>query len=273
MKCKKIVDEGDSQDASSSGAPRMVLYSGHDNTIMPLLVAYGVEPSSWAPYASTVILELYEYPTTKEWAVRMVFNGMVLHPPMCESKSQELCDFRKFLTYSKTLLPADPWAECHMHHFNGKKKRGLRFSGEEEEPDERMTEYPIALLVVVVVLSVAIVLLGICLLRKEIQMQGLKKQGRFSYHDVADQQRSEEAILEQQALLGSDSTEAETWRRMSAEEQRRWEDAQLMKADRFSCDWKADCNSPQRKITRKAAVVPQDEDPEDGPAPRVAGGK
>jgi len=27
-----------------SAAPKMVLFSGHDNTVMPLLVAYGVEP-------------------------------------------------------------------------------------------------------------------------------------------------------------------------------------------------------------------------------------
>ena len=30
-------------------APKLVLFSGHDTTVMPLLVAYGVEPERWHP--------------------------------------------------------------------------------------------------------------------------------------------------------------------------------------------------------------------------------
>ena len=108
----------------------------------------------------------------------MVYNGQTVHPPMCGSLTDDLCDYEKFMLYTKTLVPGDPMAECKVP-AKGKEARGLRFNGEEYDLDERVVEYPLSLVVVVIVLSSGIVLLGICLLRKEIQMQSMTAKHRY----------------------------------------------------------------------------------------------
>lgn len=42
--------------------PRMLLFSGHDTTVWPLLLALGQEVDHWPPYASNLVFELWELP-------------------------------------------------------------------------------------------------------------------------------------------------------------------------------------------------------------------
>jgi len=81
--------------------PRFVLFSGHDTTIMPLLVSLGIWDGKWAPYASMWNMELYHieephpnYPSAK--AFRIIFNGEVLTDKIngCDS---DLCDLNILL--------------------------------------------------------------------------------------------------------------------------------------------------------------------------------
>lgn len=40
---------------SASAQPRMLLYSGHDTTLMPLLLALGQDLTDWPPYMSHLV--------------------------------------------------------------------------------------------------------------------------------------------------------------------------------------------------------------------------
>ena len=41
---------------------KLLLYSGHDTTIMPLLVALQIPLETWPPYVSNVVFELWRQP-------------------------------------------------------------------------------------------------------------------------------------------------------------------------------------------------------------------
>lgn len=49
----------DASAGPSAPAPRVCLYSVHDSTIMPMLMALGVWDGQWPPFASTLAIELY----------------------------------------------------------------------------------------------------------------------------------------------------------------------------------------------------------------------
>ncbi|KAG5180690.1 histidine phosphatase superfamily [Tribonema minus] len=81
--------------ALSTSKLKFGLWAGHDNTLMPLMAAIASsswgEGSKWVPYASMVVLELYQwvsyastvllelYQVANEAYVRLIFNGSVLH--------------------------------------------------------------------------------------------------------------------------------------------------------------------------------------------------
>lgn len=52
-------------DTAAAGAPgpRLHLYSGHDSSIMPLLVALGKDVTHWPPYLSHLVFELWRRPS------------------------------------------------------------------------------------------------------------------------------------------------------------------------------------------------------------------
>jgi len=62
------------------------LYSGHDTgPILPLLHAFGVPPTEWPAYASTISLELYQG-EVGVYAVRVLYNGTPQKLPACGGK-------------------------------------------------------------------------------------------------------------------------------------------------------------------------------------------
>ena len=58
---------------------RFFLYSGHDSTIDPLIVAFNVTDGSWPRYASRVILELYSSAASggdgRDYFVKVLYDG------------------------------------------------------------------------------------------------------------------------------------------------------------------------------------------------------
>lgn len=100
---------------------KLALFSGHDSTIMPLLASLGVwNDTSWAPYASMVVIELHElnidgttqkdiYPT--DFAFRLIYNGVAITPqiPGCPV-DLELCDINVLI--DNVLLVGD----CERKH-------------------------------------------------------------------------------------------------------------------------------------------------------------
>lgn len=59
--------------------PPMIVWSGHDSTLIGLLCAYRLErPSTWPEYASYLCMELMEEETTNQCVVRFSLNGEIL---------------------------------------------------------------------------------------------------------------------------------------------------------------------------------------------------
>ncbi|XP_019483373.1 PREDICTED: lysophosphatidic acid phosphatase type 6 isoform X1 [Hipposideros armiger] len=62
--------------ASPTGKTRkLYLYSAHDVTVMPLLMALGIFDHKWPPFAVDVTLELYQHQQSKEWFVQLYYHG------------------------------------------------------------------------------------------------------------------------------------------------------------------------------------------------------
>ena len=66
--------------AGSHSQPQLLLYSGHDTTIMPLLVLLGEDTLDWPPYCSNIVFELWETPgwLGKSHTVRVLYNCQIL---------------------------------------------------------------------------------------------------------------------------------------------------------------------------------------------------
>lgn len=65
---------------SASVQPRMLLYSGHDTTLMPLLLALGQDLTDWPPYMS----HLVRLPPPSVWSV--CANKGACQPVQCTRK-------------------------------------------------------------------------------------------------------------------------------------------------------------------------------------------
>jgi hypothetical protein len=84
--------------------PKLALFSGHDTTLMPILATLGQDVWSgleWAPYASMILIEVYDVQVSSSkddpsefpsgYAFRLIYNGVVLTSRM-DGCSAELCD-------------------------------------------------------------------------------------------------------------------------------------------------------------------------------------
>ena len=76
--------------------------------MIPILVALQVDNGVWPPYASMILLELYD--VGGKYMVRVIYNGKVLQLPFCGSRT--LCDFETFSNYMSTVTPSDPAKQC-----------------------------------------------------------------------------------------------------------------------------------------------------------------
>ncbi|XP_011406697.1 PREDICTED: counting factor 60-like [Amphimedon queenslandica] len=82
------------------------LYSGHDTTLIQLLVALGIDEGIWPPYSSMMLFELYSTSTAPA-AVRVLYNGKIKTLPFCNG--QELCSYETFSNYLSTVTPPDDY--------------------------------------------------------------------------------------------------------------------------------------------------------------------
>ena len=56
---------------------RLYLYSAHDSSLMALLLAFKLDSRKWPPFASNLVIELYECNVTKKYYVIVRYNGQV----------------------------------------------------------------------------------------------------------------------------------------------------------------------------------------------------
>ena len=90
--------------------PLFVLYSGHDNTLTPLITALGLEEAVWPGYATRLVFELYKRASTPDVRaqhfVRILLNGkpVTSETVFCHSGSvlsgrDDLCEFERFYSH------------------------------------------------------------------------------------------------------------------------------------------------------------------------------
>ncbi|KAK0057128.1 lysophosphatidic acid phosphatase type 6 [Biomphalaria pfeifferi] len=61
--------------AEDKMSQKVFLYSGHDTTLAPMLVALGIWDFRWPPFAANIIYELYKQSDTSEYFVRVLYCG------------------------------------------------------------------------------------------------------------------------------------------------------------------------------------------------------
>ena len=79
-------------------------------TVIPILVALQVDTMEWPPYASLMLMELFDQAGKRY--VRVTYNGQVLSLSFCGS--QTLCDYETFSNYLKSITPSDPGLQCQV---------------------------------------------------------------------------------------------------------------------------------------------------------------
>ncbi|XP_063070027.1 lysophosphatidic acid phosphatase type 6 [Engraulis encrasicolus] len=93
------------QGTSSEPHRKLFLYSVHDTTLMPCLMALGIFDMRWPPYAADITMELLENRTTKEAFVKVLYLGKEQHIPGCSSKTCPLKEFQQAM--AEYALPLD----------------------------------------------------------------------------------------------------------------------------------------------------------------------
>ena len=80
---------------------KMMIFSGHDSTLVPVLSAMGIYDNAWPPYASFLTIDIAEDDSTKERFVRVAFNDQDVKLPFATSV---WCSFNLFTMKLKDLL-------------------------------------------------------------------------------------------------------------------------------------------------------------------------
>ncbi|XP_071374200.1 lysophosphatidic acid phosphatase type 6 [Centroberyx affinis] len=91
------------QGSSSEPNRKLFLYSAHDTTLMPCLMALGIFDMRWPPYAADITLELHQHRQTKEPFVKVSYIGQDQVIPGCSGVYCPLQEFKQALSaYSLT---------------------------------------------------------------------------------------------------------------------------------------------------------------------------
>lgn len=98
--------------------PRLFVYSGHDNSVLMLLKACGMDfANEWPPYASYVIVETYE-DNHGQLYCRVIYNGAPIMLPVeknCEWRKEEttpeLVTIKEFRTLLERFTPDQYFVE------------------------------------------------------------------------------------------------------------------------------------------------------------------
>ncbi|XP_029937416.1 lysophosphatidic acid phosphatase type 6 isoform X2 [Myripristis murdjan] len=91
------------QGTSSEPNRKLFLYSAHDTTLMPCLMALGIFDMRWPPYAADITLELHQHRQNKEAFVKVSYIGQDQHIPGCSGVYCPLQEFKQALSaYSLT---------------------------------------------------------------------------------------------------------------------------------------------------------------------------
>uniref|UniRef100_A0A8C9RP21 Acid phosphatase 6, lysophosphatidic n=1 Tax=Scleropages formosus TaxID=113540 RepID=A0A8C9RP21_SCLFO len=77
---------------------KLFLYSVHDTTLMPCLMALGIFDMKWPPFAADITLELHQHRKTKEAFVKVSYVGKDQLLPGCSGIYCPLEEFKKVMS-------------------------------------------------------------------------------------------------------------------------------------------------------------------------------
>ncbi|XP_035029825.2 lysophosphatidic acid phosphatase type 6 [Hippoglossus stenolepis] len=86
------------QGTSSEPNRKLFLYSAHDTTLIPCLMALGVFDMKWPPYAADITLELHQHRQTNEAFVKVSYIDQDLLIPGCSGVYCPLQEFKEALS-------------------------------------------------------------------------------------------------------------------------------------------------------------------------------
>eukprot|EP00127_Corallochytrium_limacisporum_P000078 Clim_evm17s3 gene=Clim_evmTU17s3 len=84
------------------------IISGHDTTLMPLLIAMDMWDGKWPRYAAFLAMEVYRDVYNADEVVRFTYNGEVLEPKWCTEYGDGICSFEEVVAHTKPLMPQGP---------------------------------------------------------------------------------------------------------------------------------------------------------------------
>ncbi|XP_057707799.1 lysophosphatidic acid phosphatase type 6 [Corythoichthys intestinalis] len=84
--------------SSSEPNRKLFLYSAHDTTLIPCLMALGIFDMKWPPYAADITLELHQHRRTKEPFVKVSYMGKDQRIPGCSGLYCPLREFQEALS-------------------------------------------------------------------------------------------------------------------------------------------------------------------------------
>ncbi|KAM4557921.1 lysophosphatidic acid phosphatase type 6 [Odontesthes bonariensis] len=86
------------QGSSSEPDRKLFLYSAHDTTLIPCLMALGIFDMIWPPYAADITVELHQKRQTSEAFVKVSYIGQDQLIPGCSGVYCPLQEFKKVLS-------------------------------------------------------------------------------------------------------------------------------------------------------------------------------
>ncbi|KAK7169178.1 hypothetical protein R3I93_005236 [Phoxinus phoxinus] len=95
------------QGTTSNPDRKLFLYSVHDTTLMPCLMALGVFDMKWPPYAADITLELYQHRQTNQHYVKVSYIGQDQKIPGCSDVYCPLHEFKAAMAVH--ALPDDSY--------------------------------------------------------------------------------------------------------------------------------------------------------------------
>ncbi|XP_047456984.1 lysophosphatidic acid phosphatase type 6 isoform X2 [Mugil cephalus] len=86
------------QSTSSQSNRKLFLYSAHDTTLIPCLMALGIFDMRWPPYAADITLELHQKQATNEAFVKVSYAGQDQLIPGCSGVYCPLQEFKQVIS-------------------------------------------------------------------------------------------------------------------------------------------------------------------------------
>ena len=124
---KDILQNMDQAASGKTVNAKMQLFSGHDTTLMPILVALGHELVRWPPFMSNLIFELYWSRSLQKHFVRIVYNKQVLR--LKGDNGEGFVELSTFNQQLQKFISTDYNSACSAQGRDSKNASSVNVSG------------------------------------------------------------------------------------------------------------------------------------------------